>query len=49
MMCAFAFCLDSEAIVKIKQEKNLVIDNPGTSSIQSNENGQRKEMRKVYV
>ena len=46
-MCAFALYLDSEVIVKIKQEKNLVSDNPGTTSVHSNENGQRKEIRKV--
>ena len=49
MTCAFALYLDSEVIVKIKQEKNLVSDNPGTTSVHSNENGQRKEIRKVRL
>jgi hypothetical protein len=43
--------LGSGIIVKtiIKQEKNLAIENPDRSSVHSNENGKRKEIRQVSL
>ena len=43
-----SFHLDPEVIVKtIKQEKNVAVDNPDGSSVHSNGNEKRKEIRKV--
>ena len=43
--------LGSGIIVKtiIKQENNLAIENPDRSSVHSNENGKRKEIRQVSL